>query len=248
MTLTEDMLDRYVDGELDAASRAAVEAAAAQDPEVAEQLERRRALRAKLAAAFDPILTEPVPETLRGAVLAGRRPSAAVVDLAQARRARISPRPRPAWMPAATMAACLAAGVVIGIGLMSPQPPFVARGADGALVARGALAGALDKRLASDTGAGPVQVGLSFASTERRYCRTFTVSGAKGLAGLACRDPGGWGVRVLTATAAPQAGGYRQAASSIPPAVRDAAEALRSGDPLDARQEAAARAAGWKVK
>ena len=247
MTVTQDMLDRYVDGELDAASRAVVEAAAAQDPEVAEQLERRRALRAKLAAAFDPILAEPVPETLRGAVLAGRRPSAAVVDLAQVRRARTSPRPRP-WLPAAGMAACLAAGVVIGIGLMSPQPPFVARATDGALVARGALASALDRRLASDTGAGPVQVGLSFASTERRYCRTFTVSGAKGAAGLACRDPAGWGVRALTATAAPEAGGYRQAASTLPPVVRDAAEALRSGDPLDARQEAVARAAGWKLK
>ena len=247
MTVTQDMLDRYVDGELDAASRAAVEGAAAQDPAVARQLEGRLALRAKLAAAFDPILDEPVPEALRGAVLAGRRPSAAVVDLAQARRLRTPPRSRP-WRPAAAMAACLAAGVVIGIGLMAPQPAFVARGPDGALLARGALASALDKRLASDTGAGPVQVGLSFASTERRYCRTFTVSGAKGLAGLACRDAGGWGVRVLTATAAPEAGGYRQAASALPPAVRNAAEALRAGDPLDARQEAAARAVGWTVK
>ncbi len=247
MTVTQDMLDRYVDDELDAASRAAVEAAAAQDPEVAKQLERRRALRAKLAAAFDPILTEPVPETLRGAVLAGRRPSAAVVDLAQARRARTPRRPTP-WMPAAAMAACLAAGVVIGIGLMARQPAFVARGADGALVARGALSSALDNRLGSDNGAGQVRVGLSFASTERRYCRTFAVSGAKGLAGLACRDPGGWGVRVLTATVGAESGGYRQAASALPPAVRDAAEALRAGDPLDARQEAAARAAGWMVK
>ena len=68
MRLPDETVTAYVDDELDAASRAEVEAAMAADPEIRAQLEAQIDLRARLRATFDPVLTEPVPERLLQAV------------------------------------------------------------------------------------------------------------------------------------------------------------------------------------
>ena len=47
MTFSEETLIAYADGELDAATRAALEAALASDPQLAQRIERHRALRAR---------------------------------------------------------------------------------------------------------------------------------------------------------------------------------------------------------
>jgi hypothetical protein len=64
MTIPDETLMAYADGELEPAQCAEVEAAMAADPAVAARVEQHRALRRKLNAAFDPILLETVPNAL----------------------------------------------------------------------------------------------------------------------------------------------------------------------------------------
>jgi hypothetical protein len=249
MAITEELLMAYADGELDAARRAEVEAAMAADPAVAERVGRHRRLRAQLAGAHREALSEPVPEALTGGV---RRPAptagAVVVDLAEIRARRTAARERPAqgWRRWGTMAACLVGGLVVGAALMQRPAPMVVASAAGELTAQGPLAHALDTQLAAEPGGGarPVKIGVSFRSIEGRYCRTFQ---AASLAGVACREPRGWSVPVaVAANAAQPAGGYRTASSSLPAPVTAAVDAMIQGAPLDAHDEAAAKAAGWR--
>jgi hypothetical protein len=213
----------YVDGELAADERRRFEAEMAGDPDLARQVERQTQLRARLSAAFDPVLTEAVPPRLGRAARAPAR-RGLILD----------------WRMAGAIAACLVVGVLVGRQTL-PQGPLQAQG--GALVARGALARTLDEGLAAD--AGPIRVGLSFRTADGGYCRTFQ-SGEDRLAGLACRREGRWVAETLTAWR-PQAGvGYRTAGSETPPEVLTAVDRLIAGAPLDAQAERRARAGGWK--
>ena len=117
---------------------------------------------------------------------------------------------------------------------------------NGALVASGALARALDSQLAStQRPEDPVQIGLTFQGQDGGYCRSFTLQRAA-TAGLACRASGEWRIPVTAATASSEAG-VRQA-SSPPPAVLSAIEARIAGDALDAAGEERARLGGWDAK
>src|SRR5262245_25694610 len=89
-TITDEMLMAYVDGELDAEARAAVETAMARDPDIARQVEQHKALRKKLHTAFDGVLQEPLPDRLIATARNAPTPlhEASVTDLAQVRAAR----------------------------------------------------------------------------------------------------------------------------------------------------------------
>jgi hypothetical protein len=250
MPVTEEMIMAYADGELDAAARAEVEAAMAKDADLAGRIEAHLKLRTTLAGAFGGALTEPVPDRLIAAVK--RRPtapSATVVELAKF-RAKPEPRARgaaPRWMRWGAVAATLLVGVMFGrVWLTAPTAPM-AVGPGGQMAAQGALATALNDQLASSGGGKTVAIGVSFRSTAGQYCRTFQVNQGQGLAGLACREPRGWAVRMAMASPAQAAtSGYRTAASETPAPVLDAVQGLITGEPLDAKAEAAAKAAGWR--
>jgi hypothetical protein len=68
------------------------------------------------------------------------------------------------------------------------------------------------------------------------------------LAGLACRHDAEWRIHALQSlsTAPGDSAGYRQAGTSMPPLVLQAAEASMAGDPLDARGEAESRDHHWR--
>ena len=70
MSIPDETLMAYADGELEPAQRAEVEAALAADPTLVVRVEQHRALRKKLNAAFDPILMETVPDALVAKVFA----------------------------------------------------------------------------------------------------------------------------------------------------------------------------------
>jgi hypothetical protein len=226
MSITDEMLMAYVDGELSEAQRMAVDSAVVADPALFEKLERHRRLRARMGGAFAEVLAEPVPERLAAAA------TTSTVIPFPAR-----PRAVPAW---AAMAACVAIGLVAGLSVprLGPAPTI---GSD--LRAHGQLATALDKQLASTPVLGAaVRVGLTFRSADG-YCRTFS---ERAVAGLACREGGAWRVRMAVARAARPASDYRTAASETPPQVLEAAQDLMVGEPLDAKAEIAARAKGWR--
>jgi hypothetical protein len=252
MKFPEETLMAYVDDELDAPTRAAVEAAMRTDPELKRFVFRQQALRLKLRETFDRVLEEPVPErlleTARGA--STPTPPAEVTDLAAARTAKTE-RVRRRWAPPewSAMAACLVVGLFVGQALFSSRDagPFESR--DGHLVARGTLERALASQLAGNQpNDAPVHVGLSFRDKSGDYCRTFVVRTGEALAGLACHEQGSWRMEVLAqgeaASAAPS--GYRMAGTDLPETVFKAVEAQIAGEPFDAEQEAAAQAANWE--
>jgi hypothetical protein len=244
VTFPDEVIMAYADDELDARTRAAVEAAMASDPEIARRIAQHKALRSRVHSAFNKLLAEPVPARLLHAVRsepAGARGSN-IVPLRQERARRWT------WPQWTAMAASLILGVVAGrLALVRPGAgPIVVRG--GQILARGALADALSDQLAANqSAAARVRLGISFRSKAGQYCRTFIVRQTTPLAGLACRATEGWRVGVLAgAQTAGGEGTYRQAASQMPPAVVAAVGELIAGEPLDARAEATARGKHWQ--
>jgi hypothetical protein len=251
MTISDESLMAYADGELDEATKAAIEAAMREDPEIRKRLARHRALRAAMQGAFSTVLDEPVPERLIAAArgrAATVTPQSNVVDLATARSgAGKSGRGVPRWQPVA-MAASLLLGVALGYLGWHGSNTLVKTSSGGGLVANAALAEALSTQLSSDRSTGLAAItGLSFRDKSGDYCRTFALTGAEASSGLACREGDSWKIKVLAQTthAAANSPDYRQAASADSPAVRAAVEQSIDGEPLDQSGEIAARRNGW---
>ena len=258
MTIPNETLMAYVDGELDPSASAEVERALRADPELAARAARYRDLRSRLESAYAPELAEPVPERLLAALRAP--PPRTVVSVHEARVAR---RAAPAgrgdarWMATrwtGLRLTSMAAGVLLALGAVllvwRDSQSVMIRAADGALVASGALARGLSDQLSGDsTSSSKVTTGLSFLAKSGDYCRTFSIAhGAEGT-GLACRRNEVWRIAVLAQPASGVAGDgsqYRTASSALPPAVLSAVQDRISGDPLDRAAELAARARGWR--
>jgi hypothetical protein len=249
MNFSEETLMAYADNELDSQTRSAVEAAMANDPEIARRIAQHKALRGRLKATFDKVLDEPPPQrlvdTARGVPAVRREGN--VIPLRRKRSERT------AWPQWATMAASLVIGVIIGqVLLRAPTSgaPVVSR--NGQVLANGTLAQALSDQLAStQTPDAPVKIGVSFKSKTGEYCRTFAMHAPTTLAGLACRDHSDWRVQVLAQNpqsepnSARSGTAYRQAGSEMPRSVLQAVDENIAGDPLDARAEALARDVRW---
>lgn len=240
MEFSDETVMAYADGELDAATRAALEAALPHDAHLAQRVARQHALRVRLKAAFDPVIDEPVPERLLAAARGAVRARGDAVPLRRAAPARWS------WPQRGALAASLVLGVVLSpwLGRVPGGAPLVTH--DGALQAGGALARALSEQLAAtQSAAAPVQIGVSFRARSGAFCRSFVLRDKSALAGVACREHDAWQLQVLAAAASPQGATYQPAASSLPPAVAGAVDELIEGEALDAHGESAARAQGW---
>lgn len=229
--LSEEMLIALVDGELDEVARRRVERAIADDPALARRLAMHRRLRDRLADHYAPVAAESTPD--RFAALLG---AAAVV----------TPLPKPAprrwsrWATGGAIAASLLIGLAVGHRLPTPGGPVALD--DGAMVAQGDLARALDAQLASAPDADAiVRIGLSFQRQGGGWCRSF---GGATMAGVACREGGQWRLEQLV-PGVPSTAAYRQAASGDP-RVADTVDRLIAGQAADATAERAARDAGWR--
>jgi hypothetical protein len=252
MIITDEILMAYVDGELDADARAAVEAAMAEHPDVARRVARQQELRRRLHVAFNEVLGEPVPDRLVEAARrapAGVRP-APVTDLARARAQKTEPSGRRwSWPEWGAMAASVLVGALLSQALLRTftAEPIVVR--EGRLVANDVLARALSNQLTADQPLDArIAMGLSFRAQGGEYCRTFVIRDGRGLAGLACREGETWSVQtVAPGGQSPGPGGeYEMAGAELPALILRAVEERIEGEPLDARAEAAARANHWR--
>ena len=226
--ISDETLIAYLDGELDEAGTATVDAALGEDPALVDRLEAHAALADRVRAAFAPVVDEPVPAALAGLVTPG---PADVVSFPERRK----PLPNYAWWGA--MAATLVVAVMLFGREVAPSDPIGA-----GMMARGDLAKALTVRASNDT-KGEVAIGLTFKDQTGRYCRTFA---ARKMAGLACREDGGWQVEVAARQPATPGTEFRQAASATPGSVLTKVDELIAGEALDAEQEKKALAAGWR--
>jgi hypothetical protein len=245
----DETLMAYADGELDEARRAEISAAVEHDPELARRVARHRALRAGIAGAYSSVLDQPVPEHLHAAARAPSENQAAPVSRSRGNVVQFPVRgsraPGAPWRAREWTA--MAASLVLG-GLIVWQlgernaGDITSKG--GALVASGELAKALNSQLASNQAEdAAVRIGLSFKTKDGNYCRSF-VSRTSAAAGLACRGDADWQV-AFTEAVDPEAGGVRQAASELTPALLQAVQARIDGEALDGAGEQAARDAGW---
>lgn len=233
----------YVDGELDAATAARLEADSRGDPTLAARIRQQRNLKNLLRGAFDPVLDEPVPQRLRDA-LAPPAANATVTPIGAARE----PRARPAWSPRewGAVAATLMLGLLIGAMAFRPSRGLPVDMIQGRMVARGELDTALStQRAGAAEKAAATRIGLSFRAADGAWCRSF--SQRNGPAGLACRHEGRWTVQLLDSGSAAtgKADDYRQAASSLSPALLGAINALGGGDALTSEEEQQQLRAGW---
>jgi hypothetical protein len=248
MTFSQETLMAYADGELDAATRQAIEAAMARDPELAAQVERLKALRAELREAFGGVLAEPVPtHLLDTARTAPAGMPEKVADLATARAARErAGRRRWSWPEWGAIAASLVLGVLAGRLAQEPSSTLVAT-RRGEVVASGMLATALTEHPAGDVPGGQgLAIGMSFVAKSGQYCRAFTTRNGGALAGVACREDGDWRLQALARGQPGSAGEYRTAGTQLPPPILRAIDDTIAGEALDAEQEAAALERGWK--
>jgi anti-sigma factor RsiW len=271
VTLSDEKLMAYVDGELDDAARAEVEAALLGDPALAQRVAAQKALRSRIRLAFDNVAKEPVPDRLVKAARAAPARAATVRDNAGARDEwsatpsrddvparrdsnvvplRRKPSRRWSWPEWSAIAASLLVGVLASqlffrVFLSGPGP-VISR--DGQMIANTSLSHALSEQLAANQpSTSAVQIGISFRSRAGNYCRTFTTRGASAVGGLACRAGDAWRVQVLAQGEKPaqSSGGLRQASSSMPKAIAQAVDEEMAGDPLDASGEAAAKQKNW---
>jgi hypothetical protein len=231
--MTEDeKFFAWLDGELEPADAAEMEAKVAQDPELSKLAQQHRGLGRRLRTAFDPIASAPVPDHLQ----IEQRPSAKIVDFARARSARSMPS-LPQW---AAIAATLAIGVFVGTAIPEHGTAPV-EVQDGKIFAAGALNQALDTKLASAP-AGDVRIGLTFRDRSGEICRSFTETASSG---LACRSGGRWQLKGLFAAPEGQGGDYRMAAG-MDPNLSALVDSAMAGEPFDAAAEEASKEKGWK--
>jgi hypothetical protein len=234
--VSDDVFFAWLDGELKGDEAARVEAEVASDPELSHLAEQHRSLRSQLQGAFDPIADQAVPQPLRDAV---NEPDHQIIDFASAKRAREGRR-WPSLPQLAAMAATLALGIFAGT--MIPErstAPVEIQG--GKLYAAAALGQALDTQLASAP-AGDVRIGMTFRDRAGAICRSFTETGASG---LACREDGRWQLRGMFAAPEGQGGQYRMAAG-MDPNLAALVDSAIAGEPFDAAQEKAVKAKGWR--
>lgn len=234
--IEESKLFAWLDGELDPAEAAEVEAAVAADPDLARTMEHHRAMQHRLRAAFDPIAEQQV-------ALSAYLPASAqspVASLAKARVAKAGRTMPGFWTQAAAMAATFAIGLMTGnMLLQNPASPVVPEG--GRLVAAAALEEALYTRLASQPVEEGPKIGLTFRDRDGKICRTFTDLAASG---LACREGGDWRVRALIQMPEGQGGEFRMASGETE--LAELVDSTIVGEPFDATQEKAAQDAGWR--
>lgn len=137
--LTEQELHAFLDGELDAAGAARVQASLAASPELAQRLARLRADKAMIARAYGKLVDAPLPAALVAAV--ERAPAKASL-----RPARPTP-PLAGWRSVAAMAAALVLAVV---GWQALPPLRGNATIEAALAARSGAAPA-DERIAASS-------------------------------------------------------------------------------------------------
>jgi anti-sigma factor RsiW len=224
VTIPDETLMAFADGALPAAEMARIAAALEADPALAERVAALADGRRIAARAFAEVLHEPVPARLLAAAMA---PAAVPVAGNDNRR--------PAWRIAGLAAAAgVALGVFLGARFGAPDGP----------VRPGLLAGGIAAALDGDAVAG-IRVTGTHVAEGGLYCRRFVAEDGPGaMAGLACREPEGWRLRVAVARG-PQRGAF-QPAGAEDPVIAEVLERLGAGAPLDAAAEAEARRRGWR--
>lgn len=247
MTTTPEEIMAYVDGELNEPARSRITLAALADMDLAERIAAERQLRERLIVHYAPVSHAPVPpqwaETIHAAMAEQPAP---VIDLAAARARKATLSAKPRWWQSPAVGAAMAASLVLGVFVgtqwhsKADSGPITAR--NGALVASGDLAIALDTQLASAPGNSPIRMLATFRRQGGGVCRAFAGPQASG---IACNDAGSWQLqhvlpgKMASSVAYQQAGAQNGELMAI-------AQNMAVGEPLDAGNERKVKNNRWR--
>jgi len=223
MTIRDEVLSAYLDGELEPAEAERVRVLVARDNDLAERLGRLRLAGDLTREAFAPLSV--APPQLRAAAGANWRRLVA---------------------PAVAAIASCATGVVLGYSMRDDDVGalFVS---DNGLVAAPAVSHGLDRTLSgamTRRGAVELTVLYSFRDDQARACRVFRASlPSVATEAVACLEGEHW--HVLALAPIRDAGGFRQAESAEPDAVAAAVDGLFAEE-IDPEGEIELIASGWR--
>ncbi|MFC7380546.1 hypothetical protein [Brevundimonas sp. GCM10030266] len=237
----DETLMRRIDGELTLEEGGRIDAEALTDAELAGRLQAMRSLRTVAREAFT-VRPDPRDEALMR-LIAGADHVRVLPWAGFSRALAEAFAPRRAALWGGLAVAAFVGGVVMGPLLKAPAPAFVL--APGGEIADAGLVRVLDQRLASEgPDANGRAVALTYRDSNGTWCRTFR-AGKAGVAGLACREEGRWGIRAV-APLADASAEIRTAGADIPFVILAAVDEGLTGETLDAAAEARARDSGWR--
>jgi hypothetical protein len=242
MTITDDMLSAYLDGELSAEDRARVDAALASDAGLAARLKALHAATRRFADAIRETDKEPMPEGVENLL----RPQTDNVFAFRPKK-----REQPKWVRPAAIAASIFA-LVVAVGLLGNGPGGSSENliiAAGPVDRTSSLHRALDRTPSAETasvGAGRLSPIATFRIAGGGVCREFLASQKdRAVRAVACRDDRQWTVKIA-ATEAASAGGY-QPASGPAAAIGAYIDSAIEGDALGPDEERALIEAKWRA-
>ncbi len=242
MTITDETLSAFLDGELSGEERAEVEAAIAADPALQARLSALDAATRRFAEAIREADKEPMPAGVEDLL----RPKTDNVVAFKPRK-----KEQPKWAAQAAIAASLLA-LVVAAALFGDGPG----GGERVLIAAGPVdkASPLHRALDRTASADSAQVGRSsirpvatFRIAGGAICREFVATQGEGaVRAVACREDRQWTVKIA-ATEAANAGGY-QPPSGPAAAISAFVDAAIEGDALGPDEERALIDAKWRAE
>lgn len=242
MTITDETLSAFLDGELGPLEAAAVEAAIKADPALALRLKSLEAATRQFADAVRAIDGAPMPISVETLL------KSKADNVVQFKKRRPE---APKWLVPAAMAATLAAIVVAG-GILGRTPGVDAGAfavAAGPVDPRSVLHRALEQSpSAEDYSArgGSVRLVATFRIAGGALCREFVaVANSTAARAVACRGDRRWTVKIAAEDSSAAGGGY-QPASGPAGAISAYVDGAIRGDALGPDEESALIKAGWK--
>lgn len=245
MRIDDETLFAFVDGTLPPDEQQRVALAIADDPALAERVERHERLAKVARESFSGDLAEPIPDAWI-ARIDGALPQGGVTGVASLAAARERRRARwTTWQAGGAVAAALVVGLFIGRGAGEGSGLIAEHG--GVLLASAEVGRALDQARSGvpvdlDGAGRSINVQLSLRTTNA-FCREAVVAGDEGANRLvACRGDEGWRIAGLAPDGRGN-GGYQTVGGET--ALEDVLDSL-GGEPLDAAGEQDAIRRGWR--
>lgn len=250
MTITDEMLSAFIDGELSPADTARVREALKEDENLDARLKELEAPDQLIATAYGAIDNEPMPE----GVLALLQEAPAKTKTGEGNVITFPGkwlRPPQQW--AAPLAASVALAIGVGAGMQLASGPgqssiTLAGYVDSKSALHSALmttpSGETVKLARTDETVTPI---LSFETKDGRYCREFSItSHTSGQRALACQTDGQWRIEIAIASAPQNGGGYATASSGVASQFDAIIDDTMAGDAFDSAAEKVLIEDGWK--
>lgn len=267
MSFSDETLMAYADGELDTATRRAVEQACSSDLALARRVAYYKTRRSNVFAGFSPGDDAQRMRPQRQATIVSLDTVRARREATQTAARKATRERRWAWPEWLALGGVLTLGLLAGTFGLSymqadegTQVDLIASH-DGTLTAQGRLVTALEQQPSVPPGAagvatsaaaraaGAVRIGMSFVSGEGSYCRSFASgTGTAEVGGLACKTGQEWRLPLVMQNprSLKTAASGSAAAADPPPPLQTAIDQYMAGDPLDAKAEQEAIQRAWQ--